>query len=251
MKAMFAGDMHGNMDHAQWLFRKAFDLQVDTVIACGDFGYWPHYKWGQKYLDLIDQLTDMSGTTLMWVDGNHENHDLLDDLAANYGMNDPIPTGERSYWIPRGCTFQLGDLTLMGYGGAWSVDWENRSEGLSWWPQETINEEHVASLPSTKVDVLVTHEAPLSTKSGILSYKDAIRESVDQRRLITEVAARVNPEVVFCGHHHIRETFRADTPYEPLVHVLGRDEAGRDSFFVMDMDQISLAACTQADSITV
>ena len=247
MKAMFAGDMHGNTSHAKWLFRKAYDYNVDTIIACGDFGYWPHYKSGERYLELIDDLAAQSGTTLMWVDGNHENHDLLDDLAACYGTADPIPTGRHSYWIPRGCVFNLGDLTLMGYGGAWSVDWDHRVKGLSWWPQETIDAAHVASLPSVKVDILVTHEAPLGIGTDALSYKDLIKESVDQRRLITEVVDRVNPEVVFCGHHHTRETFRGATRHEPLVHVLGRDESGRDSFFVLDMDAESLAACSQVE----
>jgi len=234
MKIMFAGDIHGNTDHMEWLANKAFYNDIEVIISCGDFGFWPHKEWGQHFLDRTDYLLSQAGAELFWVDGNHENHDFLDDLRSSYGDSEPIWTSDRTRWVPRGCVFDLGELSLMGYGGAWSVDWEERTEGKTWWPQETIDEGHVNQIAEQKVDILVSHEAPLSAEDGILSYKDVYSESLEQRRLITEVARRVKPDLVMCGHHHLRETFLADTPHHSVVNVLGRDEMDDESVFVLE-----------------
>ena len=50
----------------------------DYVIICGDFGYWadtPDQKWW------LDWLEAKSFTTL-WVDGNHENFDMLKNILV-------------------------------------------------------------------------------------------------------------------------------------------------------------------------
>lgn len=230
-RVMFAGDIHGNITHAKWLFSNAFDNKVDYIIACGDFGYWAHMKHGKKFIKEVARMAEQTNIKLYWVDGNHENHDMLDELARKHGELNPIPTpNEWVMWIPRGCRFDIAGHTFMGYGGAYSVDWDNRIEGYSWWRQELINEYAVDSLEPHKVDVLVSHEAPLGKR---ISYKDEIRTSVRQRELMQEIQDKVNPSLHVCGHHHTRKTWmNGDTE----VNVLGRDDMHDESVLIRDFE---------------
>ena len=229
-KVMFAGDIHGNLEHAYWLFDHAVDNNVDVIIACGDFGYWPHYGWGQTFLNEVEKMAKTNNIKFYWVDGNHENHDILDEIVAENGSDSPIEMGDNFHYIPRGATFTIGSKKIMGYGGAYSWDWKHRELGISWWKQELINEYKVAELPEQKVDILVTHEAPLGKE---ISYKDGIALSVRQRELVSEIQQKVNPSLHVCGHHHTRETWmNGDTE----VHVLGRDEMEAESVLIIDID---------------
>lgn len=242
-RVMFAGDIHGNINHAAWVFSTAASNNCSHIIACGDFGYWVHNKWGKKFVSEIARMADKYGIQFLWVDGNHENHDILNDLLAKHGDSEPIPTPDHwVQWIPRGCKFQIGSSTFMGYGGAYSVDRQNRIKGESWWEGETLDQNHIDSVPLTKVDFLVTHEAPLGAN---LSYKDEIVESVKQRALISRLVDRVQPNRVICGHHHTRERFYTNAMStsgddeivvrEVEVNVLGRDTMRFASVMIYDV----------------
>ncbi|MFM7263697.1 MAG: metallophosphoesterase [Acidimicrobiales bacterium] len=229
-RIMFAGDIHGEREHLEWVFAQAARSGAKAIIACGDFGYWPHIKWGQQFLDLAEELAAEHGITLYWVDGNHENHDLLDELVALHGAQNPIPVaGPGVLYVPRGCMFTIDGVTLMGFGGAYSVDWKQRRAHVSWWEQELVTREQVDALVPTKVDILVTHEAPLGR---MISYKDGIPESVAQRELVQEIEDKVLPALHVCGHHHTRETW---TNGDTRVEVLGRDGMDDESVLVLDL----------------
>lgn len=241
-RVMFCGDVHGSVRHFEFLVGEAVKRDVSLLVACGDFGFWPHMRFGVEFLERVDGLCERAGVDVLWVDGNHENHDVLDELRGEFGDDAPVATSVRSWWLPRGCVTTVGELSVMGYGGAWSVDWRHRVKGVTWWEQELIDADHVDALPCDRdVDVLVTHETPLSADRGMLSYKDDYWDSVQQRRLMTDVVASVKPRAVFSGHHHVRATFRAGTPEHPLVNVLDRDDSGADSFFVLDASRVGLA----------
>lgn len=245
MRVMFAGDIHGNVEHMRWLGYMAYEQGCDTIVACGDFGYWPHLTFGKQFLREVEAVCEGWGLTLYWVDGNHENHDMLQALRGE--TTGVVHLGRRTIWVPRGQVFELGELRLIGHGGAYSVDWEDRMEGVSWWRGETISEgdlmrvrEQVASSSWEPVDIAVTHEAPLPGEdNGPLTYKDEIPESWAQRERLSEIVRLVEPSLVFCGHHHRRASF--DTKEGVRVNVLGRDDMGGESFFVMDMTKDSVA----------
>ena len=229
MKIMFAGDIHGNESHLRWLYKHAKKNDVETIIACGDFGYWVHLPFGKRFLSLCANLAEKNEIPLMWIDGNHENHDLLDNLRDLHGSDNPIPTpNEWVKWIPRGCRFDINGHTFMGYGGAYSVDWKQRELGRSYWRQEVISPYHIDSLSSDKVDVLITHDAPFGKE---LTYKDDIPVSVYQRELVLEIQDKVSPNLHVCGHHHVRATWDSNGTE---VHVLGRDTMDKESVLIRD-----------------
>lgn len=231
-RVLFAGDIHGEIGHAKFVFAEAKRQNATHIIACGDFGYWVHMPRGEKFVNQVAELAEKNQIKFLWVDGNHENHDLLNDLVDIYGDSEPIDTpNEWCQWIPRGCRFVIGDTEFMGYGGAYSVDWLHRVEGVSWWRGELINPYHIDELPDGEVDILITHEAPFGQA---ISYKDEIPVSVAQRALVSELVKRFSPKRVICGHHHTRETWK-DTNGITTVDVLGRDGMGNESVLVLDV----------------
>lgn len=229
MRIVFAGDIHGNNDHLEWVMTEAAARGADLVYSVGDFGYWPHYASGQDFLRLAYDLADELDLPLLWIPGNHENWNRIDDLVAKHGTHAPIPTPPKRLprhipddlvrVVPRGCVVEFNGVRLLGFGGAWSVDWAQRVKGKSWWPQECITPAMVDALADEPVDILVTHEAP---QGPAISYKDDIVQSVLQRDLVSEIVAKTTPSLVVCGHHHVRERW-VDERTGAEVQVLGRD----------------------------
>ena len=71
------GDCHGDYRRFNTeIFPEQKEMtREDFVIVCGDFGYWDRSKeqeWQRKWLS-------GKSFTLLWVDGNHENYDMLAD----------------------------------------------------------------------------------------------------------------------------------------------------------------------------
>jgi len=244
---MFAGDIHGNMGHAEWVISHAQKNGVTHIISVGDFGYWVHRPFGKQFVNRVAKLAQEAKIKFLWIDGNHENHDILRDLTDKYGTNNPIPTpNEWLQYIPRGCRFQIGQKTFMGYGGAYSVDWLDRVEGDSWWRGELINPFDVDLLDDQPVDILMTHEAPYNNGEKI-TYKDDIQVSIAQRHLVKEILDKVTPQFHVCGHHHVRETWMDG---ETEVNVLGRDTMGAESVLILELgvDENELADSVSSHS---
>lgn len=233
-RVMFAGDIHGNMKHAEWVIAHASANDCTHIISVGDFGYWVHLPFGRQFVNRVAKLAEKAQIKFLWIDGNHENHDLLRDLTDKFGTDNPIPTpNEWLQYIPRGCRFTIAGNIIMGYGGAYSVDWLQRVEGQTWWRGELINPFDVDLLDDEIVDILVTHEAPYNNGEKI-TYKDDIQVSIAQRHLVKEILDKVTPQYHICGHHHTRVDW-VDRETLTEVSVLGRDDMGDDSVIILDM----------------
>lgn len=250
MKALIAGDIHGNIDHLEMLLRQCDAVDASHLVACGDFGFWPHMEWGLEFMGDVDAACEMSGVTLIWVDGNHDNHDRLEEMRcdpATQWSGELMRTSGSTWHCGRGMSFTLGDLECVGFGGAYSVDWMHRREGRDWWAGELITREQVDAMrerrAGRRADVLFTHEAPVAGERPAskyapddLSYKDEIPESIEQRLLMAEVTDIARADVQFTGHHHVRRSFVREgvDGHRTSVQVLARDTMGGESFYVLE-----------------
>lgn len=55
-------------------FPESRDLTKDDyMIICGDFGYWDQSEEQNYWMDWLNDLP----FSVLWIDGNHENYDLL------------------------------------------------------------------------------------------------------------------------------------------------------------------------------
>jgi hypothetical protein len=103
---------------------------------------------------------------------------------------------------------------VLSLGGAASVDRQSRIDGLTWWPDEAITDEHVAdAIAGGRADLMLTHESPANTPvrpvREILRTnphgfpKAALEASAASRARVSEVWDAVRPELLAHGHLHV------------------------------------------------
>lgn len=205
----FLGDTHGDMQHVLTMARTMSARGVEHLVVLGDFGFlWPGHNWGID-LDKLSRRLNTTRQTLAFVDGNHEDFDLLYKF----------PIGEDGLrWIrpnivhiPRGYRTVLeGGVTLAALGGANSVDIGHRVPGRSVWPEESITEVDLAALGHDPADVLIGHDAPLNLPT-LDAWLDAtepgwppagLAYSAEGRAMFHRGFSQVQPRLYLGGHYH-------------------------------------------------
>lgn len=173
MAIYLTGDTHGSLDIRKLAspnWPEGCDLtRDDLLMILGDFGN----VWDGGKQDLYWQrwLESKPWTTL-FVDGNHENHDLLATYPAEPlwgGMVHRVQP--HVLHLMRGYVFDLPvrpheTQSFLAMGGTYSHDKEWRTEGKSWWALEVPTKEErdrcEKSLAARdwQVDYVLTHDAP-------------------------------------------------------------------------------------------
>lgn len=201
------GDIHAHIDIGK-LNTRRFPQQKslsksDYLIVCGDFGL----IWDNSKSDLYwrDWLADKPFTTL-WVDGNHENFDLLYQfpLIDKFGgkVREIAPS---IYHLDRGQVLAIENKTFFVMGGAASHDKEYRKEHISWWKEEmpTVEEmkRGIEALDANNwtVDYVISHCAPLSVQKMLADWY----ESDPLVSFFERVRTDLNFKKWFFGHYHI------------------------------------------------
>ena len=221
------GDTHGNF--LGRLDINAFPEQKemtrnDFVIILGDFGGVWDNSLPEKYC--INLLEDDKPFTTLFIDGNHENHNLLNSYPVSMWNG-----GKVHYIRPhvihlmRGQVFNIEGKKFFTFGGARShditdgileandpriIEWnkENklfRINHVSWWKEEMPSEEEMdeglenLEKNNYKVDFVLTHCGPSSTVAlfshgyykpdPLTNYLEKIRQKTEFKRW-------------FMGHYH-------------------------------------------------
>ena len=182
----------------------------DYVIVCGDLGA----VWDRARLDKYTQgLYDKQPWTTLFVDGNHENHDLLDSYPISEWNGGKVHFITPSIiHLMRGQVYEIGNKKFFTMGGAESHDKIFRKEGISWWSREMpSDEEYEEGLNNldrvnNKVDYILSHCAPDQIQNQIAywyehdkltNYLEIIRQTIDYKWW-------------YFGHYHIDKTFLDD-----------------------------------------
>lgn len=228
---MLAGDWHGNAAWAVRCIEHAAENGADVILQLGDFGFW-NFTNGETitYLETMHAALDAAEIELYWIDGNHENHDLIAFYARDR-VPWSLPTYGRIVHLPRGFRWQWWDQTWMALGGAHSVDSFSRTEGRSWWPAEHLSEEDVAYASQGKVDVLVAHDCPAGVNipgiypPGVGKQEWPLNELVraeEHRESVRRVVQATQPSRLFHGHYH-RYYRSVSWDYDSPMAVIGLD----------------------------
>lgn len=217
---LVTGDIHGPTDIAK-LSAKSNTIEKqmtkeDFLIICGDFGMvWDNSEedmWWRKWLDKKPYTT-------LFIDGNHENFDLLEKFnEVNFCGGKAHRISESIYHLMRGEMFTLQGKKFFAMGGAESHDKEYRTEGESWWRQELPSKEEYSHALDTlkrndfRTDHVLTHCAPSCYQSRIaekigLPYEYPANELTDFLEDLLHLTA---PEKWFCGHYHTDLTLTDD-----------------------------------------
>ena len=209
-RVLLCGDWHGMKASADASLRLAADRGADAIVQLGDFGVW-HDTAGAWFLDEVSRGAEHVGVPVFFVDGNHENFDLLDTFPLNQdGTRTLRPMVTH---LPRGFRFQWHGVRFLALGGAVSVDRRSRVAYRSWWPQESITQKEAEdAITGGPADVMLCHDCPDGVAiPGITGSDDPeawwpaeeLRRSESHRRLLAFVTREVGPTHLFHGPYHV------------------------------------------------
>jgi hypothetical protein len=157
------GDTHGDIDFKKLkvYFAHRYSSPKDVLIILGDAGII--WSKSEEYTSEYSLL----GPTVLFIDGNHENFDLLNKFpVVEIYSGKAHHIDENIYHLCRGEIFKINGLSFLAMGGARSTDRQYRKEGESWWKDEAITEEDMANAQKNlerygySVDYVLTHCAP-------------------------------------------------------------------------------------------
>lgn len=226
------GDCHG--DFSRFFagnFPKFNEMtKEDYVIVCGDFGIWDHSEKRENDLDALDALP----FTVLFVDGNHENFDILDKLPYEWWHGGKVQRIRPSVIrLMRGQCYRICDKTFFTFGGARSHDIDDgilspkdirkikkwmaedkrfRIDHLTWWEREEPSpEEYEEGLLTLKwmghkVDYIITHEAPISCIQEMKKYGGyAPSGEYPLTDYLQDIKDETKYKQWYFGHHHTEE----------------------------------------------
>ena len=225
---LLAGDTHGNVNELKQLFKDAKALGAKTIIQCGDYGFgWSIGEDGLcDFSVLTSAMAEKTGIEFYWLDGNHENFDMLYKLPIDRATG-LRPIVNHVTHLPRGSSLKIGNTTFRAFGGAYSVDKAYRTKGRSWWPQETCTEEDVEkAITAGPADVFLSHDAPRGVQDTAgLRRKlvewgvEAAEISISNQEKVRRALDASGAQLAFHGHLHHSYECTLDTG----VRVIGLD----------------------------
>jgi len=228
----FLGDTHANTAATFEVIDRVAELGVDTIVQCGDFGYWPRLPLGEKFLRKVSDRLVANDILLHWVDGNHEDHSRLPHHETQ-----PQSIVHNVIWHPRGTTSYIGGKKFLWMGGAVSVDKDYRTPGHDWFANEVPSQDQWdRALSAGPVDVMVSHDSPegLALKGLPWVPQELQRASQHMRTGLTNVMELTQPKLVVHGHWHHRLTTMLG---KVLVLSLGHDQSPlRERGIILDLD---------------
>ena len=210
------GDIHGKRSRLEELvvLLKGYPGKK-TLLVCGDMGF----TFTEE--EMTTFVRDMEGLAeeleIVFVDGNHENFDCLNALPVEeYRGALTHVLGPNVRHLMRGEIIELEGKTILGLGGARSVDRDWREEHRLttgqriWWPEELPGQSDVeramANLRSRawKVDYILTHAAP----AGVLKDMNLPQPQGGEREFLSGldlIRRRAEFAGWYFGHYHVDE----------------------------------------------
>ena len=203
------GDTHGRNDVLK--LRHNITLPTlnkeDFLIIAGDFGGVWDGKWQDR---IVQNFYDEQPYTTLFIDGNHENFDLLNQYPVeNWNGGKVHLITDKIIHLMRGQVFTIAGKSIFTFGGGLSIDKIYRTCGINWWPQEEPSErecrEAIDNLESHDfgIDYIVTHAAPESiVRNEINSSHNLLCLDCQTEKFLDKVLERTEYEHWFCGHYH-------------------------------------------------
>ena len=211
MAIYITGDTHGYLGIKRLSttdFPEQYMLnKEDYVIITGDFGLV--FFNSERELLLRRWLEKRSFTTL-FIDGNHENFELLDKYPTYLWNGGKVSfISDSIIHLKRGQVFEINNKKIFTFGGAKSIDKHTRTPGIDWWDREMPNnKEESEGLSNLKkhnnlIDYVITHDCSERTydkltKLGIIFGRQSTRLSY----YLEEIEEKVEYMHWYFAHHH-------------------------------------------------
>jgi len=174
------GDVHGLFHDYNWMIET---YCWDNTLQLGDFGI--------GFPDSMDVTIKHEGQHL-FIRGNHDNPEVCrkhPNYAGDYGCLSGDYVEGRYH-------------KLFFISGAWSIDYQWRTPGISWWEDEQLSERELSDAielyEKEQPEIVVSHDCPFSILQHL--YAQAIPTRTGQA---FDVMLKVHePSVWIFAHHH-------------------------------------------------
>ena len=249
MSIYLTGDIHGDVEKrffswnapwqprnepgslcSSWLEHWLPSSKNDTLIILGDFGvlWYDKEDLERRFCEELHllKLLDKLGCTVLFLDGNHENHPRLKSLPTVRLFGAPagkVENAERVFHLRRGEIYEIEGKSFFVMGGATSVDRARRIPGSSWWPGENVTAAELRHgldnlfSHGNSVDYVLTHTAPLHIslemfpdERGEPQFEDPTAEKLEK------VFKRIAFKQWFFGHMHVNRIIQSDPRFVAL-----------------------------------
>ena len=202
-KLFICGDIHGKLKTLVWKLVEQKKITDADVIIVGDIGIgFGRPKSFEVQYKSVERRLERSNIKLWCIRGNHD-----DPSFFNGSIKYPFLE-----LLPDHITVEIGDYKVYPIGGATSTDREDRlkamkhSKHASYWEGEKPERKGENFNYPPKVDIIVSHESPLSFKP-IPERPDFINpdlweEILEDRRYLEEVKTIIRSGYWFFGHYH-------------------------------------------------
>lgn len=207
MAIYLTGDTHGMLDIGRLTERFELDDKLtkqDYLIILGDAGI----LWNQVDDEDVHRILEKLPVTTLWIDGNHENFDLLEKYPESYWNGGRVHRiSESIIHLCRGQVFEIDGRTFFTFGGGNSIDKFWRLPSVSWWPQEMPTnfeyEEGISNLEQNnwQVDYVLTHTCPTFVARQLVTSMHPGEEPLQE--YLNHVAERLAFKEWFFGHWHM------------------------------------------------
>lgn len=192
MKLTFLGDVHGDWNVLNKILQKH---KNKTIVQVGDLGLGFE---SQYVLNINSGLWEASVNNdpktfpenFRFIRGNHCNPEvsrIYPNYLGDFGYNK--------------------ELGIFYVSGAWSIDRENRTQGIDWWPEEELSIEQLNQAidlyKEIRPEIIVSHTCPEFVANQLINRSH--KRYTDQR---TEIALdRMfqihKPKYWIFGHWHV------------------------------------------------
>lgn len=205
------GDTHQNINIKKLTIdffpEQKFMTKNDYVIICGDFGCVWNGSNSDKYWQ---RWFDNKNFTTLFVDGNHENFNLIKQYPVSEWNGGKVQFITPSIiHLMRGEIYNIDGCSFFAMGGASSHDIEFRTENISWWKDELPNDQEYENAfknlekHNNKIDFIISHCCSDNVQSMINS--NYVHDKLTNFfRIIDET---VEFKKWFFGHYHIDRDF--------------------------------------------
>ena len=206
MAIFLKGDIHGNLFEVIDFINR-FDLgKNDNIIILGDCGI----AWRKDKKDLVQNIKLWNecgnGVKLYFIDGNHENFNILNSLPIENNMG---KVADNIYHLRRGQVYEFENKKILVCGGADSIDKYRRVENFTWWKEETISQETIDGIPASHYDYVLTHCCPRSVFEenkiylSTLQFLDENKINHNSEDMLEQLKDKITFDHWFFAHYHI------------------------------------------------
>lgn len=196
------GDTHG--EQTRLLHAEMTDK--DTLIVCGDFGFL--FYGSQEEQAFLDRCERSLPYAICFVDGNHENFDLIAKYPVEEWSGGHIHRIRKNViHLMRGQVYEIEGKTFFSFGGGYSIDRAIRQDGISWWPQELPTDaEYKLGVNTLKehdmrVDYILTHTAPREMVMRLGHVPDPHENELEG--YLEYLMYETKFKHWYCGHWHV------------------------------------------------